>query len=41
MRFSVMQTAGTASSEATPFGFLLGQVMELLDQRTRRPGGGS
>jgi flotillin len=41
MRFSVMQTAGTASSESTPFGFLLGQVMELLDQRTRRPEGAS
>jgi regulator of protease activity HflC (stomatin/prohibitin superfamily) len=36
MRFNVMHTAGPGSSDATPFGFLLGQIVELLDQKVRR-----
>ena len=36
MRFSVLQSAGEGSANATPMGFLLSQLLELLDQRLGR-----
>jgi flotillin len=36
MRFSVFQNAGDASASASPLGFLLSQLLELLDQRIHR-----
>jgi hypothetical protein len=37
MRFSVMHTGDSRGGGATPLGFLLGQLMDLIDQRVRRP----
>jgi flotillin len=36
MRFSVLHTGGSGSANATPLGFLVSQLLDLLDQRLHR-----